>query len=79
MEHQLNTVNEDSFKIGFKIHVYKGKIKSMKNIDTTDNIQIDGTKIEKVTNFKYLGQTIAMLKKKYKKRRNFDKNKCRME
>ena len=31
----------------------------MTNIDTTDNIQIDGTKIEKVTNLKYMGQTIA--------------------
>ena len=32
----------------------------MTNIDTTDNIQINGTEIEKVTNYKYLGQTIAM-------------------
>ena len=32
----------------------------MTNIDTTDNIQIDGTEIEKVTNYKYLGQTIAI-------------------
>ena len=29
-------------------------------IDTTENIQIDGTEIEKVTNYKDLGQTIAM-------------------
>ena len=30
----------------------------MINIDTTDNIQINGTEIEKVTNYKYLGQTM---------------------
>ena len=32
----------------------------MTNIDTTDNIQINGTEIEKMTNYKYPGQTIAM-------------------
>ena len=32
----------------------------MINIDTIDNIQINGTETEKVTNYKYLGQTIAM-------------------
>ena len=58
MEHQLITVNEESLKIGFKIN--KGKTKFMTNIDTTDNIRINGTEIEKVTNYKYLGQTIAM-------------------
>ena len=57
MEHQLNTVNEESVKIGLKIH--QGKTKHMTNIDTTDNIQINETEIEKVTNYKYLGQTIA--------------------
>ena len=58
MEHQLNTVNEESLKIGFKIH--KGKTKFMTNIDTADNIQIKRTEIEKMTNYKYLGQTIAV-------------------
>ena len=58
MEYQLVTVNEESLKIGLKIH--KGKTKFMTNIGTTDNIQINGTEIEKVTNYKYLGQTIAM-------------------
>ena len=58
MEHQLNTVNEESLKIGFKIH--KGKTKFMTNVDTKDNIQINGTEKEKVTNYKYLRQTIAM-------------------
>ena len=56
MEHQLSTTNEESFKIGLKVH--KGK-KIMINIHTTD-IQIYMTEIEKVTNRKSLGQTIAM-------------------
>ena len=58
MEHQLNTTNEESLKIGLKIH--KGKNIFMTNIDTTNNIQIIWTEIEKVTNYKYPGQTIAM-------------------
>ena len=58
MEHHLNTVNEEGLKIGLKIH--KRKTKFVTNIDTTDNIQINGTEIEQVTNYKYLGQTIAM-------------------
>ena len=58
MEHQLITVNEESLNIGLKTH--KGKTKFMTNIDTTDNIQMNGTEIEKVTNYKCLGQTIAM-------------------
>ena len=32
----------------------------MANINTTDNIQINGTEIEKVTNYEYLGRTIAI-------------------
>ena len=32
----------------------------MTNIDTTDNIKTDGIDIEKVTNYKYLGQKTAM-------------------
>ena len=42
MGHQLNTLNEESLKIGLKIH--KGQTKFMTNIDTTDKIQINGTK-----------------------------------
>ena len=57
MEHQLNIVNEESLKIGLKIHQEKTKFRT--DIDTTDNVQINGTEIEKVTNYKYLGQTIA--------------------
>ena len=58
MEYQLITVNEESLKIGLKIH--KGKTKFMTSIDTTDNIQINGREIEKVTNYKRLGPTISM-------------------
>ena len=50
MEHQLITVNEESLKIGLTVH--KGKTKFMTNIDTTDNIQINGTEIERVSNYK---------------------------
>ena len=57
MDYQLITVNEESLKIGLRMH--KGKTKFMTNIDTTDNIQTNGAEIEKVTNYKYLGQTIA--------------------
>ena len=57
MEHQLNTVNEESIKIGLKTH--KAQTRFISNIDTTDIIQIDGTEIEKVTNYKYMGQSIA--------------------
>ena len=32
----------------------------MTNFDITDNIQINGTEIEKVTNYTCLGQTIAI-------------------
>ena len=58
MEHLLNTVNEESLKTGLKIH--KRKTKCMTNIDTTDNVQIDGKEIGKATNHKCLRQTTAM-------------------
>ena len=32
----------------------------MTNIDTTDNIQLDGKEIKKLTNYKYPGQTTAI-------------------
>ena len=51
-------MNKESLKIGLVIH--KGKTKFMTNIDTTDKKQINGAQIEKVTNYEYLGQTIAM-------------------
>ena len=45
----------------------------MTNTDTTDNIQIGGTEIEKVSDYKYLGYG------KQNKARSFDKNKNSME
>ena len=48
VEHDLNFVNEESLKIALKIH--KGKVEFITNIDTKDNIQIDGIKIDKVSN-----------------------------
>ena len=36
----------------------------MTTIHITDNIQIDETEIEKVTNYRYLGQTIVMANRK---------------
>ena len=74
MEHQLNTVYEDSLKIGLKIH--KEIAKFMTNIDATDNMQINWAEIEKLTNYKYLGQTIAT--EKQNKTRSFDQDKSRM-
>ena len=53
MEKHLNNLNSESLKVGLKIH--KGKTKYMTNhADSEDN---DQQKIEKVTEFKYLGQT----------------------
>ena len=57
MEHQIKIVNEEDLKIGLKKHKRK---KIITTIDTTDNIQIGGTEIEKVTNYEFLGQTIVM-------------------
>ena len=51
-------MKEESLKTGLEIQ--KGKTKFMTNIDTTDNIQIDGTEIERVTKYKCLGPAIAM-------------------
>ena len=51
-------MKKDSLKTGLMIQ--KGKAKFMTNIDTTDNMQINGTEVEKVTNNKYFGKTIAV-------------------
>ena len=50
-------MTEESLKTGLKIH--KGKAEFMTNIDTTDNTQINGTEMEKLTSYTYLGQTKA--------------------
>ena len=51
MEKHLNNLNSESLKVGLKIH--KGKTKYMTNHADSEDQQ----KIEKVTEFKYLGQT----------------------
>ena len=58
MEVQLNILNEESKKVGLKIH--RGKTKFMTNFATTQKIEIEGIEIEKVEQYKYLGQTIAL-------------------
>ena len=51
----LNNLNSESLKVGLKIH--KGKTKYMTNHAHSEDILIDQQKIEKVTEFIYLGQT----------------------
>ena len=58
MEKQLNMINEESKKISLKIH--RGKTKYMMNFNSKKKIIVDETEIEKVNEYKYLGQTIAM-------------------
>ena len=55
---QLNIINQESKKIGLKIH--RGKTKFMTNYKTNEIIEIDNIEIEKVEEYKYLGQTIAI-------------------
>ena len=58
MEVQLNSLNKESKKIGLKIH--KGKAKFMTNLRTNESIVVENDGIEKVDNYKYLGQTGKM-------------------
>ena len=55
IQKHLNSLNSKSPKVGLKIH--KGKTKYMTNHADTEYILIDQGKIEKVIEFKYLGQT----------------------
>ena len=55
MEKHMNNLNSESMKVGLKIH--KGKTKYMTNYADNEDILIGQQKIEKVTEFKYLGQT----------------------
>ena len=41
-------------------HRKEKKNKLMTNIDTAENLQLDRTEIEKMTNYKYMGNTTAM-------------------
>ena len=58
MERQLNMINDESKKIGLKIH--RGKTKYMTNFNTNKKILVENTEIEKVDEYKYLGQNIEM-------------------
>ena len=55
MEKHMNNLNSESMKVGLKIH--KGKTKYMTNYADSEDILIGQQNIEKVTEFKYLGQT----------------------
>ena len=58
MEEQLNMINDESKKIGLKIH--RGKTKYMTNFNTKKKIIVENTEIEKVEEYRYLGQNIEM-------------------
>ena len=55
IEKHLNSLNLASLEVGLEIH--KGKLKYMTNHADSEDILIDREKLEKVTEFKYLGQT----------------------
>ena len=55
MGNHLNRLNSKSLEVGLKIG--KGKTKYMTNHADTEDILFDQEKLEKVTDFKYLGQT----------------------
>ena len=48
MEIQLNILNQESKKVGLKIH--RGKTKFMTNYETSEKIEIDNIEIEKYNN-----------------------------
>ena len=64
MEEQLNMINDESKKIGLKIH--RGKTKYMTNFNTNKKIIVENTEIEKVEEYRYLGQNIEMKDKTLK-------------
>ena len=55
MGKHLNSLNSESLKVGLKVH--KGKTKFATNHADSEDKLTDQEKIEKVTEFKYLGQT----------------------
>ena len=66
MGKKLNSLNSESLKVSLKTH--KGKTKYMTSHADSEEILIDQQKIEKVTEFKYLGQNTHFkdtTKKKY--------------
>ena len=64
MEEQLNMINDESKKIGLNIH--RGKTKYMTNFNTNKKIIVENTEIEKVEEYRYLGQNIEMKEKTLK-------------
>ena len=63
MEEQLNMINDESKNIGLKIH--RGKTKYMTNFNTNKKT-VENTEIEKVEEYRYLGQIIEMKDKTLK-------------
>ena len=58
LERQFNRLHKESNRLGLKMH--KGKTKYMTNIDSQSLVRIDNDIIEKVHEYKYLGQTLKM-------------------
>ena len=59
MNKQITSLNKESKSIGLTMH--KDKTKYMTNFDTQEDIEIEGRKLEKVEEYKYLGQTLKMV------------------
>ena len=51
-------LNKESKKVGLKMH--KGKTKYMTNVATDEKIFIEDQEIERVEEYKYLGQTLKL-------------------
>ena len=64
MEEQVNMINDESKKIGLKIH--RGKTKYMTNFNTNKKIIVENTEIEKGEEYRYFGQNIEMKDKPLK-------------
>ena len=58
MEHHLST--ERGKPKDLSPNTERKKNKLMTNIDTAENLQLDRTEIEKMTNYTYMGNTTAM-------------------
>jgi len=52
---QLNKINNEGKRVGMKIH--KGKTKYMTTQEDNNTVKIENVEIERVDNYKYLGQT----------------------
>ena len=74
-EDQLTGLNRESKRIGLTMH--KEKTKYMTNYDTDENIEIEGRTLERVSSYKYLGQTLK--NGGHHKRRSYDESKSRMD